>query len=321
VAGILGLACLVAVLVLGLPVLWVGLRNFDLQPSETLDAESAMRSSMLQLLGGCLLLAGLVLTARTLTLTREGHITDRYGAAIEQLGSDAIDVRIGGIFGLERIAFDSPADRSTVVEVLTAYVRNHTSTAARQPKSDRIGADAQAALTVLGRRPGANAETRRLDLTHCGLTGADLSGKFDRANFHYSVLNHAIFTGGSFVGAGLSFTKGETVGFNNVDAHGAHFVHASFVKSWFIDSDLTETDFYGCDLTLTDMGRRYPESEAPAPASRLDNARFSDAILAGTNLGGSDLSTVRGLTPDQLAQASTDRNTRPPQTWGEPDAE
>ena len=44
---------------------------------------------------------------QTLASEREGQVTDRYSKAIEQLGSDKVDVRIGGIYALERIACDS----------------------------------------------------------------------------------------------------------------------------------------------------------------------------------------------------------------------
>ena len=46
-------------------------------------------------------------------------MTDRYTKAIEQLGPDkGLDVRIGGIYALERIARDSPRDHPTIMEVL-----------------------------------------------------------------------------------------------------------------------------------------------------------------------------------------------------------
>ncbi len=44
---------------------------------------------------------------RTLELTEQGQVTERYTKAIEQLGSDKLDIRIGGIYALERIARDS----------------------------------------------------------------------------------------------------------------------------------------------------------------------------------------------------------------------
>ena len=74
------------------------------------------------------LLAGLIGVGALLTfwLNRQGQITDRYTKAIEQLGSDKLDVRLGGIYALERIATDSKRDHPTVVEVLSAFVREHS---------------------------------------------------------------------------------------------------------------------------------------------------------------------------------------------------
>jgi hypothetical protein len=42
---------------------------------------------------------------------------------MDQLGSKEIDVRLGGIYALERIARGSKEDHPQIVEVLTAYVR------------------------------------------------------------------------------------------------------------------------------------------------------------------------------------------------------
>src|SRR4051812_18837241 len=73
---------------------------------------------------------GLAYTARTYALSRAGQITDRYSKAIEQLGSDALDVRLGGIYALERLAYDSRRKKeqntqNTIVEVLSAFTREH----------------------------------------------------------------------------------------------------------------------------------------------------------------------------------------------------
>lgn len=73
--------------------------------------------------------AGLYLTVRTIRVNqqalteteranREADQRDRYAKAIEQLGSSKLDVRLGGIYGLERIAEVSERDQRTVVEVL-----------------------------------------------------------------------------------------------------------------------------------------------------------------------------------------------------------
>jgi hypothetical protein len=70
-------------------------------------------------------------TQRTLELTEQGQITERFTRAIDQLGATdddrnpRLEIRLGGIYALERIARDSPErDYSTVMEVLTAGLRS-----------------------------------------------------------------------------------------------------------------------------------------------------------------------------------------------------
>src|SRR6266436_2086814 len=89
-------------------------------------ARDAARGRLLTLGAGLLAAGALLFTARNFTLSREGQVTDRYTKAIEQLGSGKLDVRIGGIYALERIARDSKKDHPTVMEVLTAFIREHS---------------------------------------------------------------------------------------------------------------------------------------------------------------------------------------------------
>lgn len=62
-------------------------------------------------------------TQETLRLSQEGQITERFTRTIDQLGSEKIEVRLGGIYALERIAKDSPKDHWTIMEVLTSFVQ------------------------------------------------------------------------------------------------------------------------------------------------------------------------------------------------------
>jgi hypothetical protein len=62
---------------------------------------------------------------RQLEVAQQGQVTERFTRAIDQLGNTNLDVRLGDIYALERIANDSPQDRATVAEVLTAFVRGH----------------------------------------------------------------------------------------------------------------------------------------------------------------------------------------------------
>ena len=95
---------------------------------ERFDAENSTRQLILQIagviaVGGTLLstLARVDQAERTLTTTQEqgqatssiaqeGQITERFTRAVEHLGSDNLEIRLGGIYALERIARDSVRD-------------------------------------------------------------------------------------------------------------------------------------------------------------------------------------------------------------------
>ncbi|MDZ7709276.1 MAG: hypothetical protein U5K36_03650 [Roseovarius sp.] len=101
------------------------------------------------LLGAPFVIWGTVLRHQTLRYQKEGHITDRITSAVEQLGAEKtvktggeettapnIEVRIGAILSLERIAQDSTMhdkgrDHVRVMEILCAYVRENSN--ARRP--------------------------------------------------------------------------------------------------------------------------------------------------------------------------------------------
>lgn len=79
------------------------------------------------------------MTQERLDVDRESQVTNRFTQAVDQLGAAEeglpnLEVRLGGIYTLEPIALDSPRDRSTIVEIFTAYVRKN---AARGPVSSR----------------------------------------------------------------------------------------------------------------------------------------------------------------------------------------
>jgi hypothetical protein len=57
---------------------------------------------------------------------RQRRITESFSKAVEQLGSDKLEVRLGGIYSLERISRESPDDYWTVMENLTAFVRERS---------------------------------------------------------------------------------------------------------------------------------------------------------------------------------------------------
>ncbi|MEN8447692.1 MAG: hypothetical protein ABG776_22060, partial [Cyanobacteria bacterium J06555_13] len=120
--------------------------------------------------------------------------SEQFARGIEQLGSESIHIRLGGIYSLENLAKDSPKDHWTVMEVLTAFVRQESPLSPSNPRiqnNESIDIDVQTALTVITRREDAT-EPEQLDLSNSYLRGANLQkGKLDSVNFAGSCLAEA----------------------------------------------------------------------------------------------------------------------------------
>jgi len=233
--------------------------------SERLKLQNDVRTTLVQALGGLVLIGGAYFTWRTIRTNKEGQITERYTRAIDQIGSDKVDVRVGGIFALERIARESRRDRAPVSYVLAAFIRHHSELEnAVNPQAAPIAyagyvdpaarppADVQAALTVLGRRDRRD-ETKdtHIDLSGIAMVGADLRG----AHLERAWLVNTVLAG-------------------------AHLEHAH----------LEGALLYGANLEGARLEKTHLED------ARLDNVRFYGARLYGTHLEGA---TVHGVVFDR----------------------
>jgi hypothetical protein len=90
-------------------------------------------------------------TNTQLRIAEQGQITDRYNAAITNLGSRSIEVRLGGIYALQRLMQDSSRDQPTVVAVLGAFVRDQTLLAGRHQGAELPAADRHSSCPDRGR--------------------------------------------------------------------------------------------------------------------------------------------------------------------------
>lgn len=208
---------------------------------------------------------------RTLALTEQGHVTERYTKAIEQLGSADLAVRLGGIYALERIARDSARDHPTVMEVLTAFVREPSDLAAagapsagstRSPHRPvpnqgrpRLRGDVQAAVTVIGRRDvDQDDAARRIDLAEANLVGADLPGArlahvdLAQANLEWADLTNADLPRANLWNANLAHAKLVNANLRGAILDGAAVNGASFIGADLQDVDRDVVDFAGADI-------------------------------------------------------------------------
>jgi hypothetical protein len=155
---------------------------------ETPAQKRGFAQLLAQIAGGLALLFGLYFTWRRVEVSQQQQITERFTRAIDQLGATddkgkkKPEIRLGGIYALERIARDSERDHWPIMETLTTYVREHApwpskkdtqvtgfipppQAAQREPQASHEPGDPaapefpvpepdiQAILTVLRRRP------------------------------------------------------------------------------------------------------------------------------------------------------------------------
>jgi hypothetical protein len=295
----------IAAVVFGLAIAWVllvpvadWLAHHDVGSVKGPLHETAMdnaRGRLLTLAAGVAAAGALVFTARNFTLSRrtfelteQGQVTERYTKAIEQLGSDKLDVRIGGIYALERIARDSARDHPTVVEVLTAFIREHSQEqwslpaptsrmkwiirrarfrASGREQERYTRPDVQAAVTVLGRRD-AKRDIRVIDLTGANLTRAYLGD----ADLHGADLSFANLTGADLLRADLT----------DADLPLAHLTDAQLSFANLTEANLTDADLTHAQLVCTDLR-----------LASLTGADLTRADLREANLTGADLTGTR----------------------------
>ena len=321
---VLLVAIVLAVLTAGLVVvprlLYPPLSAADLQsiadPRSRLELQQAQyrlandaRSAVVQALAGLLVAIGAVATWRQVHISREGQITERFTRATNQIGSNCLDVRLGGIYALKRIARNSRTDRNTVQYVLAAFVRGHapwfvgspdgpqhpTSTVDEHLPWLQVRApDIQAAVGVLGRRPDPDP-TRPLYLSRVDLRSIQLDG----ADLTDTQLRHA-----NLARAWLRGTKLDRCDLKDTDLRRAHLVEVSLIGAnlagaYLEGADLRWADLRGADLRGADM-RAFHLKEA-----RLNNAK-ADASTTWPADFDTDERHQRGVVVDNTANDVND---------------
>jgi hypothetical protein len=295
---------------------------------------------------------------RQAAIAREAHYTDLFTKAIEQLGATRdvtryaeastegdgaspvqlvtetepnLEVRLGAIYALDRIARDSERDHWPIMQVLCAYVRSPQNCGEPMQPPDttevrdlawldavkELRVDVQAALTVIGQRPPPRIAHEvkqgfRLNLAAANLQRASL----DRAHLEVAILDGAHLERASLARAHLE---------------DATLSHAHLERAFLERAHLERTLLYGANLERASLRRAHLEDAALYGAclksaflldTNLQGATLMSANLEGANLGkahlggsilfNTDLSKVRDFDPDELAAALADASTTLP---------
>ena len=226
---------------------------------------------------------------KQLSINEKGQVIDRYNAAITNLGSRSIEIRLGGIYALQDLMQDTASEQPTVIAVLSAFVRDHTASSAKMHASSAAqpANDIQAALTVISTRNAlkdgptttvdldnahlANAILSRADLANADLSGADLRG----ADLQDAVTSGADLDGADLAGANLIGAYLNAAHLRGADLRGAHLRDATPIDADFSGADLRGADLLGADLRGANLAR-----------ADLTGTNLIGANLTGANLTG-----------------------------------
>lgn len=280
---------------------------------EKITLQNAVYVSLIQLLGGAFFFVTAYFTWRNiktaeanLKVTEEKQITERFSQAIEHLGSEKIQIRLGGIYSLERIAKDSDKDRWQVLEVLTAFVREEYKIERNQkpfdfydpcedwgdpyyrdydPSDDvpdddivktpnksyvpSVPVEKQAVLTALGRIGKLKDRLERddnFDLSQTDLRGVLLTGDLRNINFEGSNLEWATL--------------------KDVTLDGSSFIEANLEVAKVENASLKDTNFSKANLRWTNW------LDASLERSNLKGINLDDSILKRVLLDHAILSNV-----------------------------
>jgi len=219
-----------------------------------------------RIFAGASVLTGAFFAWQQIYVSREGQYTDRFTKAIDQLGSEKPQVRLGGVYALKRIARDSKKDHWTIIEVLSAFIREKSQV--REFHGE-------------GQRPVQTASLDVLAALEAISTLLDLRSPEDRINLEEVALCCAELEGVNLSFANLMWA----------DLRCANLMEARLSHAWFLDADLTDTDLNGANLYCTDFSGAILVN-ADLRHADLRGADFSDADLENIKY---DISNWRGI--------------------------
>jgi uncharacterized protein YjbI with pentapeptide repeats len=229
---------------------------------------------------------------------RQRRITESFSKAVEQLGSDKLEVRLGGIYSLERISKESPDDYWTVMENLTALIRERS----RRNEAERTSQDLEQRVSrrayflwLDAGRPDGRAEdfwTAATKEEEIGESAVDITTVFtvlnrrsdrsreqERANGWEIGLSDTILKGYNLNNANLEGANLSRAHLEGADLRGAHLQRANLLDAHLEEADLAGAHLEGAELWGAHLQR------ANLLGAHLEEASLLGAHLEGSNLG------------------------------------
>ena len=170
--------------------------------------------------------------------TQQNLLDERYQRGAEMLGSDLLAVRLGGIYGLQRLAEEHPGQyHIQIMELLCAFVRHPSNDEGVRTETDADGEstlreDVQAVMTAV-----TACHAKRIKLERDAKFRLELSG---------AILSRVVLQDGNLFNARLG----------DADLSGARLSGAKLSETWLLDTNLSDALLGGANLSTCGAPRR-----------------------------------------------------------------
>ena len=272
-------------------------------------------------------------------IAEQGQLIERFARAIEQLGHERQEVRMGGLYVLGRVAETSPAERSQAISMLAGFVRSKAPIEYQKDKQGKIKKDLVGKPIPVPSKP----RSEKIDIETAIRILADIvknderliENEEEKENKTYLIdlsrtdlrdlfLEKKNLRGFDFQKALLSDIA------NPIDLQGAYLMEA-----FLVDADLTGAKLGRADLMRANLSRanliranlffanltfaylieanlsRANLVDAELTYAVLYSADLANAALNGVNLSGCDLCFVKNLKQEQLEDIRYKRDNPP----------
>ncbi len=272
---------------------WHNVKSLEIKERVGLKIEFIKTAA--QTLGGLFFLVTIYVAWANLEVSQEKYKTDLFVQAIKQLGDEKMEVRLGGIYALERIARDSEKDHGPIMEVLTAYVREN----APWPPKKANGAKEEPAVSPKPAPGEKELETKR---------APEIKPRTDI---------QAILTVIGRLGPAYGKNnKPQLLVLCETDLRMTNLVEAHLEGAYLRETHLEGVTLWKAHLEGAYLFRAHLEeaffSGAHLEGAVLVAAYLKGVDLTGANLKGANLEWAKGLTKEQIDSAIIDKNTKLP---------
>ncbi|MGD1949114.1 MAG: pentapeptide repeat-containing protein [Leptolyngbyaceae cyanobacterium] len=302
---------------------------------DRVSIKNATYGTLIQTLGGIFFFVTAYFTWRNvktaeanLKATEDKQITERFSQAIEQLSSKRLEIRLGAIYALERVAEESSKNSWVIIELLTCFIRANLSNLEVSESELKVtpnSPDVQAILVFIGRHSLSNKNMQReINLSHVNFSGGKLRFiDFVNLNLRGANFENAYLGETNLSGADLRFsnlrqvnTTKDYLPIKKVNFSKSRLIQAKLDKAQLQRATFRKADLEGASLKSTSLFQA-DFSDASLIKADLSNADLSKAKFQGANLSGANLTAAdiqgtdftgaRGLSPSRVELAKNYR--------------